>query len=209
MGLSGDGTGASATSYQVSSGDTPFTFYGESGRGPFIAQRKPEDAPTLDQITDGTSNTVMMSEHRISLNDSIDVRDANVTDVPMSTGQWFIVALATEGTNKKYREEYVNAKKIDRQIGRNWASGASNATSFSTILPPNSPACSDGSDWNYYAGPTSYHTGGVLVLRGDASVQFVADTIDTGDLTQVPVESGASPYGVWGAMGSRDGGEAK
>jgi prepilin-type processing-associated H-X9-DG protein len=76
-------------------------------------------------------------------------------------------------------------------------------------MPPNSPACTDAEDWNYYAGPTSYHSGGVNVLRCDASVQFIRDTVEHGDLTQAPPTSGMSPYGVWGAMGSRDGNEAK
>ena len=49
----------------------------------------------------------------------------------------------------------------------------------------------------------------------DASTRFVNDNIDTGDLTK-KVGSGVdrlanptpSPYGVWGAMGSKMGGEA-
>jgi hypothetical protein len=46
----------------------------------------------------------------------------------------------------------------------------------------------------------------------DASVRFVNQTINTGNPT-VPDwppdnRSGPSPYGVWGAMGSKNGGEA-
>ena len=50
----------------------------------------------------------------------------------------------------------------------------------------------------------------------DGSVRFVSETIDTGDLSQPSpgAESlGAnslrmpSPYGIWGALGSRTGGE--
>ena len=41
----------------------------------------------------------------------------------------------------------------------------------------------------------------------DGSVRFVSDTIDCGDAYANAVVNGASPYGVWGAMGSAQGGE--
>jgi hypothetical protein len=54
---------------------------------------------------------------------------------------------------------------------------------------------------------SGYHPGGVMALLADASVRFVADSIDTGNLTAPEVSSGPSPYGVWGALGTRSGGE--
>ncbi|MDR2439618.1 MAG: DUF1559 domain-containing protein, partial [Planctomycetaceae bacterium] len=65
---------------------------------------------------------------------------------------------------------------------------------------------------------SSYHPGGVNAVLGDGSVRFVSETIDMGTgigfpdaATAVPVGevSGESPFGVWGAMGSRNGSEAK
>jgi len=207
-GESGDGLHAASNSYMISSGDSIFfalhPLWGADrciARGPFVATEK----LGLEHIHDGTSNTIMMSEHRISDNNSRSVLDANAFMVPMSTGNWFIVCKSLEGPGREYVPEWTN---VDRQIGRNWASAASQSTSFSTIMPPNMPACSD-VNMNYFGGPTSYHPIGVYILRCDASVTFVSDTIDTGDLTQPPPTSGPSPYGVWGAMGSRDGGEAK
>jgi hypothetical protein len=43
----------------------------------------------------------------------------------------------------------------------------------------------------------------------DGSVHFVNDTVDTGDLTigDVASPAGVSPWGVWGAIGSRAGEE--
>ena len=58
----------------------------------------------------------------------------------------------------------------------------------------------------YSAG--SDHSGGVQICLVDGSVQFISETIDTGDLTQTNPIFGRSPYGTWGALGSRDGGEA-
>ncbi|MGL4943363.1 MAG: DUF1559 domain-containing protein [Thermoguttaceae bacterium] len=201
MGLSGDGTHAAATSYQVSSGDTPFVFGVASGRGP-ISSRVWNG---LASVTDGTSHTVMMSEHRISLDSSRHVLDANITGIAFAASNWFVMCMATDGTGRMYD----SAAVLDRQIGRNWASASAMATSFSTIMPPNSPACTDSSNYGYYAGPTSYHPGGVYVLRCDSSVQFVSETIDAGKLHLSPVTSGESHYGVWGAMGSASGGESR
>ncbi|QDT15469.1 H-X9-DG-CTERM domain-containing protein [Alienimonas californiensis] len=58
----------------------------------------------------------------------------------------------------------------------------------------------------------SYHTGGAQFVMADGSVTFLSETIDTGSgagkgLTSPPKTSGKSPYGTWGALGTRDGGE--
>ena len=196
----GDGHRAASTSYMISSGDTAFSWGGHVGRGPFVSR----EWRGLESVTDGTSNTIMMSEHRISESGSRSVLDTNIYSSNMATN-WFEACLAEEGPGR----EYSPGTWIDRQIGRNWAAATSHITSFSTIMPPNSPACSSQTDWNYYAGPTSYHPMGVLVLKCDASVTFVSDMVDTGDLTQPPPTEGASPYGIWGATGSASGNEAK
>ncbi len=211
-GFGGDGTGAASNSYAISSGDIPFNNYDPGtfprkgiGRGPFavLEYRKFRD------ITDGTSNTVLMSEHRISETHSRHVLNANIFSVNMGTGGVDVTAgfnpslcLATEGPNRQYT---VPDNRLDRNIGRNWVAASIHTTSFSTILPPNSPSCS--STYQFLGGPTSYHPMGVYVLKCDASVTFIADTIDTGSLSQSPVRQGPSPYGIWGAMGSASGNE--
>jgi hypothetical protein len=53
----------------------------------------------------------------------------------------------------------------------------------------------------------------VHVLMADGAVRFISENIDTGDLSvpdQFSVEpfgrdSGPSPYGVWGALGTKSG----
>jgi prepilin-type processing-associated H-X9-DG protein len=80
---------------------------------------------------------------------------------------------------------------------------------LTTVLPPNSPSCLFGSSW---MGPgivsaTSNHPGGVNTLYADGSVQFTSETIDSGQVGSPEAAGGPSPYGVWGALGSKSGGE--
>lgn len=76
-------------------------------------------------------------------------------------------------------------------------------------MPPNSPACFN-SSYRGYAAATSYHRGEANALKADGAVLFVSDTINctTPGAGTDPVYLGESPYGVWGALGSINGGEA-
>jgi prepilin-type processing-associated H-X9-DG protein len=96
--------------------------------------------------------------------------------------------------------------------------GLYTASGFVTVLPPNGPSCASSTDevTSGIMSATSYHTSGVNVLMGDGSVRFVSETIDCGDLSVKPsvvgagnVLNGASLWGVWGALGSLQGGESK
>ncbi len=63
----------------------------------------------------------------------------------------------------------------------------------------------------------SYHPGGVNVSLGDGAVRFVSETIETKNLSTNWYSVGGnsiadkgvrpSPYGIWGALGSINGGE--
>jgi prepilin-type processing-associated H-X9-DG protein len=109
--------------------------------------------------------------------------------------------------------------------GTRWFNADSFYTWFNTILPPNSPSAWGGNPQARSAAilpPTSYHTGGVNVGFLDASVRFVSDTVDwqsnprgngivggQNNGSPLCVYSGESPFGVWGAAGSREGGESR
>ncbi len=55
---------------------------------------------------------------------------------------------------------------------------------------------------------SSYHPGGVNGVWFDGSVRFVSETINAGTALNPPAKTGISPYGVWGATGSFNGGES-
>ncbi|MDR2171905.1 MAG: DUF1559 domain-containing protein [Planctomycetaceae bacterium] len=115
----------------------------------------------------------------------------------------------------------VDKEGLVKDAGAFWGAGSPRYTGFSTILPPNSPsACYDNNPSRHLIPPSSYHPGGVVASRLDGSVFFVPETINCGDITQ-PINTaahtpragqnvlytGTSIYGVWGALGSIDGGE--
>ena len=93
--------------------------------------------------------------------------------------------------------------------GRAW-DGRPYFVAMATAVAPNGPTCQEDSvdGWFQYATMSSYHPGGGQVVMADGSTHFISETIDAGDPTVGEVTSGRSPWGVWGALGSRAGGES-
>jgi hypothetical protein len=101
-----------------------------------------------------------------------------------------------------------------------WACGHAFYHGIVTAVPPNGPSCTLNGDPNWNIGlytASSYHQGGVFAVMGDGAVRFVTDTVDAGnqstdagsrwESTNIANINAQSPFGVWGAMGSRCGGE--
>jgi prepilin-type N-terminal cleavage/methylation domain-containing protein/prepilin-type processing-associated H-X9-DG protein len=161
---------------------------------------------SFGDMTDGSSNTIAMSES---------VRPQGSRDfgrvAANSMGSTPLDCRATYNpTTRQFRDGV--GFTGDTARGYRWADGAAWFHSFSTCLPPNSPSCSSGGGhWNpVVGGASSNHPGGVNVAMCDGSVTFKSETINTGNLAAEypnPRSSGVSPYGVWGAMGTRSGGE--
>lgn len=164
---------------------------------------------TFDDITDGTSNTIAMGEvgtrsGRTAIGQYAVFQSKNILDNPN---------LCREQLDSRHPERYAKNTRLSKLgRGRRWADGAASSSLFNTILPPNSPSCAiDGwqaVDGIYSAG--SFHSGGVYVAMFDASIDFVSESIDSGDathptrkLSQLQGEEPVpSPYGVWGALGT-------
>ena len=110
-----------------------------------------------------------------------------------------------------------------------WASVAPGMTQMNTILPPNKEVCARQGFNGAHDGvwtASSRHQGGAHVLMADGAVKFITDSIESGRAeVGIFAESGIvwdgantslyphrapgseSPYGLWGALGTRAGKE--
>ena len=157
---------------------------------------------SMRDITDGSSNTIAMSEHVTPLGDT-DLGRAAVnggapTDTPAGCRSFFV------------NRQYTIPVNTDNGIqGGRWSDGGSLFSRFNTMVPPNGPSCMEAD--NHWLGgmytASSRHTGGVQVLMADGSVRYISENIDAGNQGAMEVTTGPSPYGVWGALGTRSGGE--
>lgn len=172
-------------------------------------------------ITDGLSNTIFMSE-RLSGNTGL---NAAGTTSPLLVREGLAInaAALNSGANENPRQCYGfvtgqnwnNGVQVKKRTGRNLWEGNGESNAFTTIIPPNGPACSQGTDPNADSDhsiipPTSLHAGGVNALMGDGAVVFISENIDTNNLPANAPDynsSIASPYGVWGALGTKSAGE--
>jgi prepilin-type processing-associated H-X9-DG protein len=117
-----------------------------------------------------------------------------------------------------------NAPSCSGGLGSSGKATLLGATPVITYGTPGSAPTSDAAFNGLYTAQ-SYHLHGLNVLMGDGSVRFVSENIDTGDLSNtesttttpnnaqglpyvtVQTVNGPSHWGVWGALGSRAGGE--
>jgi prepilin-type N-terminal cleavage/methylation domain-containing protein/prepilin-type processing-associated H-X9-DG protein len=168
----------------------------------------------IRDIKDGTSNTIAGSEQVVSKvshpegTSTADIHGHYVENVGEGTLRANpATCLAYKGSGTTILP---SAPGIGELRGVNFGWGAVVCTGFSTVLPPNSIGCKGASsEWgdDHVMPPDSFHPGGVNSVFADGSQHFISQTISTGDLTLPAVGGGPSPYGVWGALGSIDGGE--
>jgi hypothetical protein len=207
------------TNYVYSGGDYAVhaKAFNNRNRGPFGVGKW----LGLNAVHDGTSNSLLFSERVISKTSGRVIKESYaeaVTDVFTSNTDGacetdFIPLLCLE-TKDKNQYSTTLAPSIRNDSGIRWCDAATSDVWTNTILPPNVPSCvsSNNDDTPMIQPPTSYHSGGVNVVRVDASGGFISETIDAGTLSASGnncVLSGESPFGVWGAFGSVDGGEGK
>ena len=173
-----------------------------------------EVTKNMGTASDGTSNTVATSEClvpnqyqgvEVGINVAMhnDIWDGTPNGIPGNC----MTGLPRENGNNKI---FPDANKTSSFRGLLVTMGWLDANGFTTLTPPNTPICQYGTnfnDWGVFP-PASRHTGGVNVGMLDGSVQFISNTIDSGDMNAHAVQSGPSPFRVWGALGSPNGGES-
>jgi prepilin-type N-terminal cleavage/methylation domain-containing protein/prepilin-type processing-associated H-X9-DG protein len=210
------------SSYRCNRGDLWMDWNSYESRGPFGDGRFTRN--NFAAITDGTSNTVFISESALG--------PATTKTTRVLGGIAF--TSDSSGSSAKPKDcadkrgsggnltDAVNNTGTDTS-GRRWGDSRTTYTQFFTILPPNSPHCVQGTtnvteNWNLVSA-SSFHSGGVNVGFGDGSVKFVSETIETKNLDKHGKDidtaivapqnyTGPAFYGAWASLGTINGSES-
>jgi len=190
---------------------------------------------TIASASDGTSNTIAVSEivtHATPGTLLLKGGALNTSGGGMGTdGRGFWQGIETQCMNQRnpqMRTMMTGTAATDVRRGHFGFSGRAADTSFMTMLPPNSPSCQNGNSresWGTWSA-SSNHPGGVNAGMFDGSGRFINDSInwksawvtstwapENGDSRQTGqpgqrLDGGPSDFGVWGALGTRAGGES-
>lgn len=177
-------------------------------------------------IQDGQSNTIAAGEINTDLG-GFEITTVPLPALDVGADEPRINPSACSGlTNPELPTSWdpAHSAAIDAQAsgehrrGYRWAHGKPLFTGFTTILPPNTGLCMrDSAEGRGVLSASSRHKGGVHVLMADGAIVFITDSIDAGKQHAPTVhaqgpptytEPGSqSPYGLWGALGTRASGE--
>ncbi|QDV42361.1 Type II secretion system protein G precursor [Stieleria neptunia] len=208
-----DGTARSTDVFQMANA---------SNRGFFKSQLK----TTFRDVLDGLSNTIAMGEFITDLGDN-DKRSRHLNGTTGATGPLkstggAIACLTFIDPERPLfwdpTAPFASNPHIDNRRGFRWAWGLHIHSGVYTILPPNRELCFT-QLWYQSEGvcpPSSRHQGGAHVLMGDGAVKFITDSIEAGDPAgramvsldaqnddPLSIPGSPSPYGLWGALGTR------
>jgi prepilin-type processing-associated H-X9-DG protein len=179
----------------------------------------------LEAISDGTSNTIAWSETGVPALTADDKSVKNslalgVTGLNGTSGLANCLGVVSNSDpsvlNRTVYASSNTAATNEYTARRGWNlyyyPGC--YVSFVTMFPPNSPNCSSGNRdaWGHWSA-SSFHPGGVNGTFFDGSGRFINNSIEyvTPGLSTAPKQNltGQSEYGIWGAMGSINGGESR
>lgn len=201
-----------ATNYVLNTGTTFSVSVNNPSGNPVTGIFFENSSVRIRDISDGTSQTVCISEQTIS------VADASVFGVANAGGTWNGITpssafvLTTGNDNATMGPELINypgdcvaGNKLQLTRGNRFLYGAPGHTMYNHIRVPNDPGidCRGGlphSSRNQYwwqrlshnIAAHSKHTGGVHALFADGHIGFINQSLDVS---------------VWRALGSRNGGE--
>ncbi|MCX7418438.1 MAG: DUF1559 domain-containing protein [Planctomycetia bacterium] len=201
-------SGSARRAYVFSVGDAAVSFQNltpiqNDTRGPFGWRA----CRAFRDIQDGLSNTAFMAERAVGIQGSLKIQGL----MAVTQGIAFTPAgCAGTVNNGRYNLSAPGVVSIATpEMGQFWASGEPEHNNFATVIPPNGASCDFRTTANgmgisaRVCTASSFHPGGVHVLMGDGTVRWVNENINAGDVTfDVTYPSGASPYGIWGAIGT-------
>jgi prepilin-type N-terminal cleavage/methylation domain-containing protein len=173
----------------------------------------PRTSSKFRDVLDGLSNTIAAGELSTDLGDNNittridrggDLRSNPslcYTDIdPERPTYWLPGTTFSGGTGRGFR----------------WSAGYAVHTGITTILPPNGPSCTQSDNPGTWREgiftASSRHQGGAHVLMGDGAVIFMTDSVEAGSRSAGMVvwngtgdrsPGSKSPYGLWGALGTR------
>jgi len=173
-------------------------------------------------ILDGTANTIMAGEINTYLGDRDKTSSASLNNQPWATvhQQPQLCAPQVDPLRPRFWcptggtcTALPGFPGADQMRGYRWADGAPPYTGFTTVLAPNRELCLGGGDGSTgYLPPSSRHQGGCHVILADGAVKFITDSIESGNQNSPTVHFNlagclppgtSSPYGLWGALGTR------
>ena len=168
-------------------------------------------------VTDGLSNTVAYTERRIYTGEEkFAVPDAVWNQANNYSNQcgdtlWLLSTVS----NGRFQGAGTIGWGVPAKRS-SWSSGCAFYHQVNLVLPPNGPSCDQVGTPAWSRGlytASSFHPQGVNVVMADGAIRFVDESIQAGPSSvaaaqgAIPITS-PSPFGVWGALGTRCGGEA-
>lgn len=198
------GAGVGHTNYMFSSGDSIDRHTSSGASRGMFGLHSNNRGFTFADVLDGLSNTIAMSE-RIRADAS-----QPITRTAHQGGAWFTTPHQCLALFDRTTKTWTGSPALGNWAGVRWPDGGMGFGGLTTNAPPNSVSCA----WNSHDAqpglypPNSRHLGGVLAMMGDGSVRFLDESINCGDLSSSGTGlQGESPFGVFGAMGTRSSGE--
>ena len=185
------------------------------------------DLTRFRDCLDGLSNTIAAGEIATDLGDrdtrtlayqGAAVNEASIRDNPSACAD------ASPSLIDSERPQFWDGSVPDADLvgvnegrGYRWADYLPNVGACFTTLPPNREHCISSPTQSGTAPMSSRHQGGAHVLMGDGAVTFITDSIEAGNSRQQNVyffnagDQGTglsapgqqSPYGLFGALGTR------